>query len=285
MSDESQPSLPLDFSVSAADVARWRFQAGELESKAKKLLVERNVILRRVDAAMQLFKLMGVSAGETADDQGGADRDSSPHHAMDPTKGEAEAGTAQAKPSKEKLTFVSEVERIVNEAPMGLPIFEIKTILLSSPIRERLLQSDKGFYHAIDRLAERERIFRQNGRAFSKEALSRYREAVAQGIIEDKPARVQTHSPMGNAIEAIVKTSPGIKGAAIISRLMENPEFRATLTPHNTGAYNVLARLVLRGQLVKVGRGYFPPNSTEVENQRDQTGEDEDDSLPDSVNL
>jgi hypothetical protein len=63
---------------------------------------------------------------------------------------------------------------------------------------------------------------------------------------------------MGEAIMAIVRANPGISGGSIIIKLREDPEFDAALTPHNSGAYNVIARLVLRRQLRKTGdKRYF----------------------------
>lgn len=56
---------------------------------------------------------------------------------------------------------------------------------------------------------------------------------------------------MGEAILKIVGASAGVLSKQVIVELRKNPEFNAALTPHQTGAFNIIARLVKRRQILR----------------------------------
>jgi hypothetical protein len=270
MSDNHQPSFPFGFQVSAEDVARWRVQAEELRERAAILLAESAHLVKRVEVAETLFKLMDTRV------TGDAPRvtltpacvqashieptalPTPPDRLKDRDVADEDGEFTMAAGEGRRATYIAVVEAGVNAAPMGIAPFELKAKLFDSSFGERLRESDKGFYRAIDRLAEKDRIFRSNGRLFSRDALNRYRKAVDAGEIQDIPARYQNRSPMGDAIQEIVRATPGIKALDIIAKLRVDAEFKAALDPRATGAFNILARLVKRRQITKTGRQYFP---------------------------
>lgn len=294
MSDPvSQLPLPLGFAVSVADVDRWRAEAMELESQIVELAARRDRLKQMIGAAVALFSLMDVPPVQSRAAAGGADRPSgTPPDAETPApvfgaalvdaapvvEAGVEAPAAGPVPTDTAITDEDDDEgdtpddrqagkpgmtRAVRDgvyaAEAGVAPFELKASLLrpESGVAERLGTSDKGFYNAIDRLARRDVIIRRHGRLFSPEALSRFEEAVAAGQLFGEVPKHPSHSPMGDAILQIVTANPGIFGGHIIVKLKENPEFAAALNPHSTGAYNIIARLVKRGQLKKLGKGYY----------------------------
>ena len=101
-----------------------------------------------------------------------------------------------------------------------------------------------------------------NGRHFSPEARRAYGEKVEAGEVDDEAPVVGAYSPMGEAILDLVwkyKDSGGIVGKDVINQLRTDDEFNATLTPHNTGAYNIMARLVRRKQINRLEDGACLP--------------------------
>jgi hypothetical protein len=251
-----QPSLSLGVSVTTADAARWRAESRRKREEARKLIESADADDKLADVAEKLFDLLEGSSSRPAEFE---------PLPPAPIKQNVVALQPTRRPEPFSLvsfdateSFVSAVRKLVFSADLGIAPHEAKSVLAKTPLSERLGQSDKGFYHAIDRLAARNEIIRHNGRMFSPVAYERFKKAVAAGEIKDEAPRIASHSPMGEAIMAIVRANPGISGGSIIIKLREDPEFDAALTPHNSGAYNVIARLVLRRQLRKTGdKRYF----------------------------
>jgi hypothetical protein len=286
----SQPSLPLNFAVSVGDVDAWRAEIAELDTRLLEITARRERLKQRIEAAGALFALLDAPAPPTAVADAGPvaeDADESLRQAggcasesggsrssgaeTDENEEESNSETQQAKGP----TFVSAVTEGVYAAESGVVPYQLKAALLRTDLAERLTESDKGFYHAIDRLARRGVIIRYKGRLFSPDALDRFKAMVAAGLLRDEVPKPPSHSPMGDAILQIVAMKPGIGGGHIIAKLKENPEFAAALTPHSTGAFNVISRLTKRRQIVKVERGYFVPGDAPEESARAPDGRDE----------
>ncbi|MGQ3039853.1 MAG: hypothetical protein ACT6TH_07140 [Brevundimonas sp.] len=161
--------------------------------------------------------------------------------------------------------WVDLVRQWVGAAFDGLSYAELRALIDKHPaIADRFALSDKGYYNALSRLVNRGELVRHNGRLFSAEAFERYRRKVATGVIADLPAPMPSaHSPMGEAVMDIVWASreSGIVGKDVIATLRTDPEFNASLTPHTSGAYNVIARLTKRAQLIRRDDGLIFPGT------------------------
>lgn len=257
----SQPSLPPSFGVTVGDVETWRIDVARHEEQIRDLSSKRDKLLARIEAAHSLFSMFDMSPAETGRGANPAEDASAPApspSAPDPD-GEAEqVGEVEVEPETGGLSFVSAVRSIVGTADDGIVIAAVKSRVAMGPLGKRLSQSNKGFYNAVSRLANRGEIIRYNGRLFTHEAYAKFKRRVRAGLVADDAPKHAVHSPMGEAILAIVKDAPGIKGGDIITALRINPEFNAALYPHQTGAYNIISRLVLRKQIKKTGREYHP---------------------------
>lgn len=158
-----------------------------------------------------------------------------------------------------KLTWTDIVEGIVAEGEMGLTYAEVRAKAVDSQMGDRLKVSDKGYHNAIGRLARSGTIIRQHGRLFTPTAFKKFMQAVDAGETSTTVAMPFAHSPMGEAILKIVWEQPGKIGKDIIVELRKDVEFNATLTPHETGAYNIIARLVKRRQIIRRDDGGIIP--------------------------
>lgn len=158
-----------------------------------------------------------------------------------------------------KGTWAFALRRWIYSAPAGMTSAELRAAVDTDPIYSaRLAESEKGYYHALSRLRAAGVIVQHKGRHYSPAAYKDHLDRVAAGEATDEPVTAYSHSPMGEAILDIVASSPGIKGAEIVRRLRSDPEFDAALTPHKTGAFNVIARLARRRLLQRDG-GHCSP--------------------------
>lgn len=143
----------------------------------------------------------------------------------------------------------------------GLSSIELKRLIHNSPEwSAKYKESNKGYYHAISRLAERGIIVKHRDRYFAPKLLHDYVARVRRGEAPDiQPARpASSRSPMGEAVLDIVHANPGILGKEIVARLRSDSEFNASLSTRDSGAYNVIARLERRGQIARRGSACFP---------------------------
>jgi len=200
-----QTSFPLGRSVTVADAARWRAESARKREEAKKLIESADSDDKRAEVAEQLFSMLDTP--ETPDEP--PQKDSLPREVSPKVinlQASRRTTTAHAVPAD--ASYVQAVRQITNASELGLAPFEAKAALMQTSFAARLGKSDKGFYHAIERLAERGEIIRHNGRIFSPDAYEKFKKAVASGKIKDDPAKLPTHSPMGDAILRIVGESP-----------------------------------------------------------------------------
>ncbi len=88
-------------------------------------------------------------------------------------------------------------------------------------------------------------------------------EVAAGRAIDDEAPKGGQHSPFGEAIKAFLGKHPmGATGGDLRLELRKTPEFAATIERHKSHLYNVLGRLVARGELTRGGGRYFlAPNA------------------------
>jgi hypothetical protein len=158
------------------------------------------------------------------------------------------------------MTWADVVEAAVYEAELGLTYAEMRQIASNSELSAKFAQSDKGYHNAIGRLVRDGYIVREHGRLFTKEAHKRFMIAVDSGEASTTVPQPMAYSPMGEAILKIVSENPAsFNGKGVIQKLRLDAEFNAALTPHETGAYNIISRLVRREQLVRRDDGTLVP--------------------------
>jgi hypothetical protein len=242
-------------------VQRWTAELSEIDASLAAAQQRRERVAERLEHARRLLQLVKEDA-----------RASVPHPVVSWVPENAQLPLPEiAQPAHEIQTSWSWVKAVRNwiyGAPLGISHAELRDLIEKSPeFAARFHQSEKGYYHAVSRLIERDEIVRYNRRLFSTHAYDAFQREVAEGRLEDEPPISGAYSPMGEAILDLVYRNPGILGRDIIQALRTDAEFNATLTPHNSGAYNIIARLVRRKQILRSDDGKcFPGPAIPVRN-------------------
>lgn len=221
-----------------AAIAQWEDEGRVLDAEISALVVRKDALNKRVEAARLL--LSGTEAH--------------PVTSTPVTKPKAAKKPAAPKPPRNTLgrQWQDQIMAIVMRYDRGCTYPELRADLLASPLGPRLMESKKSYERAMSLLSGAGKIERGYGRVFTPTAFSAFRKELEESgaplPIQSQP---MARSPMGEAILKIVYDAPGAKSRQIIDKLRENAEFNATLTPNEGVAYNIIARLTRRQQIVK----------------------------------
>lgn len=156
------------------------------------------------------------------------------------------------------------IRMIVETAPaQPVSYSDAKTEILKSDLAEKFKQSDKGFYNAISRLAKAGEIVSYKGHLFAPAAFQKFKEDFAAGLVRDLKIENSAHrSPMGEAtLNILSQRKAGAESGHLIWELRKNQEFAAAIDKNKTHPYNVFARLVKTGEIIKRGKRYYHPRS------------------------
>ncbi len=276
MASALKPS-PARVVLTLDDVRQWKASLLAATAQITELLAIREELERKL-AAAALF--VDVDAVE-ADDQGSVtdNSDESLKHIARTSEGSASVALPMPMPSKRRRSRTGEtwsdvILEGVSAAGLGLTYAEMRNFASESSLGKKLEESDKGYHNAIGRLARSGEIVRQHGRLFTPDAHKRFLEAVDRGEATTTIAQPMAYSPMGEAILNIVAAHPGeLNGKLVITELRRDPEHNATLTPHETGAYNIIARLVRRKHLARRDDGTLLPGPSFPRNSGEQQEE------------
>lgn len=236
--------------LTIADVRRWEDDVRRIDDEISRLTAERAEVKKMLDAASLFIGRAPEPVSTEVEPVSPPEEHDSVDEAASPPEELVMNGIVLAEHIKEG-TWASTVLNIVRPAEKGLTYAEVREAALASPLGPKLRKSDKGYHNSIGRLARSGVLVREHGRLFTPEAYERFKAAVAIGEMSAVVPQPFVHSPMGEAILHIVQDRPGIIGKEIIGELRKDAEFNATLTPHETGAYNIIARLVKRRQIVR----------------------------------
>lgn len=250
MMEPTSPNLPLDLSVSPRDIASWGREKARLEREVADIIAKIDQITQRISAAETLFSLLGESSTLAHSTRA---RELLPEI--------SQAGAAMAVRSEvpqDSMSIISAVLAVIQSAPPPIAPYQVKEKLAEGEIGERIRASDKGFYNAISRLAQRGQIKKHNGWLFTPEGLHTYLSKVKAGEIVDEKPTVPTRSPMGDMILEFIQGHPGATSGEVISFLKTAPEMDAALNPNTTVAYNIISRLTQRNQIIKRDGKLYP---------------------------
>lgn len=136
---------------------------------------------------------------------------------------------------------------------------KVKSEIMKTPLGPRLQRSEKGFHGAIGRLVDDKEVVRYKAHLMSADANRRFQADLKAGLVRDlRVPNVAHHSPMGDAVLAMMKQRErGAESGHIKWELKKNPEFTEQMIKNPTHVYNVLKRLVEKGDLVKRKNRYF----------------------------
>ena len=161
-----------------------------------------------------------------------------------------------------RVSYTSEIMRVVKKNGGYATIPDIRDEVAKGPMAERLAVTDKGFYSGIEKLKSKHELIKHRGYLFTKAAKSKHDREVANGTKQELPEAINGNrkAPLADAIMTlVVESGDGILGKDVVAKLIENPEFTASISRNHTGAYNVLSRLKAQGRIEKLEDGRYAP--------------------------
>jgi hypothetical protein len=175
-----------------------------------------------------------------------------------------------AAPEDEKVpSWTEAMMAVISSAPGPLTYAELRQRMEEGPSKGRTW-SEKSFYGAIGKLADRETIVRYKGHVFSVAAFERFQGDLAAGRVKDMeqagPARQP--SPLGEFMKGVIANRPtGLTSGDIIAMARRNPEFADVVAKNKSFPYNVLKGLVDKDEIVKRDGLYYPVLNADPANQ------------------
>jgi hypothetical protein len=241
--------------VPQAQIKAWKREDAALEKRIEKISARRVSIRELIKHAQTLDALEEEATPSVARKRRGNKRRKRPAEAVAPAKVHDDRRRGR---KGRWATFISD---IVKKSGTGMvPYAQVKQEAKAIPsLGAALERSDKGFYHAISKLNKAGTLTAYKGHLFTNAAFAQFQNDLKAGRTNDiKVSNSAHHSPMGDAVEAMMRTRPnGAKSGHIIWELRKTPEFAETIEKNKTHPYNVLARLVKTGRLVKRGTKYY----------------------------
>lgn len=252
---------------------RMTAEIAEIEARREQLETRRAQIVTRLAKIRELLTELGLAgrvSGPTSSSASGATEAREPS-AREEEEEEEEASSSRVERGKKRELrglWAPQVLKLLRAGPYeSLTSAELRRAVEAGPLGDALKVSDKGYYHAVRRLALRGSIAKSHGRIFTINGLKRYKSDVASGrqSVEFGPPTVNARqSPMADAIVAFVgKSKHGVFAGHVVDHLLTDERFAGSVGRNRSAAYNVLARLVSRGQLVRIGGGNYalPPKN------------------------
>lgn len=230
--------------LTIADIDSWRARLVEIASEEQRLMSEKDGIHRKLEAVTVLFGRIPENGGASkAQDL-----------ATDAKEGSTVYGGRRG-------SWPEELVRIFDEQKGPLTYERLKEEAEQGPLNYEYAKSDKGFYHAVARLQQRGYLTKYKGWLFRTSDLQSHLTDVEAGKVADvKDLTLGTmrHSPMGDAVQDFLMARvQGALGGEVLAYLKADVRFAEALGRNATGSYNVLARLVSRGEIRKEGKIYF----------------------------
>jgi hypothetical protein len=156
-------------------------------------------------------------------------------------------------------TWTSTIKDVLDQIGFGLTHKDLRAEIMKTPLGPKLQASEKSFYGAIGKLAAANHLVRHHGRLYGAEAYQQFLNDVAAGKVIDNPAPSPgQRSPMGEAIKEFLTTRDfGAISSEIVREMSKTPVFEAAIRKNPTHIYNVLRRLMQRGEVTKKGERYL----------------------------
>ncbi len=242
---------------SPSEFERWLAEVRLIDTELEKIDARRDYLLTRREGFRTIITAaQGLSAMPTTPDPPLiAPAAEVVPHVVAPQK----RGTKPGRQIK-AISWTKAIESIVSNHPKGVLNGEVRKEYKESSFATKLGNSEKSFYGAIAKLLDKKIIVRHKTYLFKPDLLKQFLEDVAKGLTPDleEPANKFGHkSPFGDAIKPFLETMPGgATTSEIMMELRKTPEFSDTLDRHKTHLYNVLARLVDSGEVLKGGGKY-----------------------------
>lgn len=150
---------------------------------------------------------------------------------------------------RREQTWKAAVEVIVKAHPEGITYDRIKELVPDS-LKSQLVQfpEAKGFYTALRKLEAQKVVLRHKGAAFTPKGYEAYRQKLVAGLISEI-ATGRRGSPIEDAVMTFLKKEGPSKAPAIRANLITYEGFGPSVLRNSSAMYNVLKRLVDRGEI------------------------------------
>ena len=162
----------------------------------------------------------------------------------------AQAATASLPPEGRvrKGAWMTAIHQIAKDHPGGIS-YEAAKALLPTALQEQLSRGNtKAFYGSLRRLERDKELVRFNSHIFTPEGFVEFEKSPNYASLSKKGSP-NRGSPIGNAVKEFIAENGPSKALAIKEHLCRTPEFRKPLMRNSSALYNVLKRLVDRGEL------------------------------------
>jgi hypothetical protein len=235
----TDPSIPT-FSLTAAEIARWREECAEVDQAVERLYQKKAQIEERLRAAELLAPSLFLLA--------------QPPQAR---------GRGQSKVRKGLLTWPHLIEEGVRNSGQGIRQKELLDQLRAGPYGQRLVESESGYYNAIQKVLRRKQIIKRGDWLFTPAQYDQYMDRLGKGEVQDVAEEADYGSPAAAEAVRFISARPGSKSIDVIKAIWEahsepNP-------PSKTSLYNMLARLVEQRKVRKDDQGrFYPAQMTEA---------------------
>lgn len=146
-------------------------------------------------------------------------------------------------------TWKAAVAVIVKAHPEGIAYERIKS-LAPEPLKQQLVRfpAAKGFYTALRKLEAEKVVVRFRSMAFTPKGYEAYSRKVDAGLVPET-ASGRRGSPIEDAVLAFLKKAGPSKGPSIRADLIQYEGFGKSIIRNSSAMYNVLKRLVDRGEI------------------------------------
>jgi len=237
-----------DVQALADEVGRLSAEIAEIDARRKEIEARRDQMAARIDKIRELMAALGLE-----------DRLSAALQEAHSAKIEApDTGPSDADDEVRSPWNAAVIEGLRSGPYESLTSSGLRAYIEAGPLANMLKVSDKGYYHAIRRLALRGDITKEYGRLFTKDGLARYGEDGCPHLHDMDEPRNARKSPMADEIAAFLRANGGVARARdIVSHLLTVPQFSGPVGRNKSSAYNVLARLVSRKQLNREEGGSY----------------------------
>jgi hypothetical protein len=237
--------------------ARMNAEIADIDAKRRSMEQHRDEIIGRLNKIHELMEALGLSNRLPPVERAPEDKIAE--------DGKNTGKVALDESDNRRSRWPGEILRHLRDGPyQSWTSGELRRKVEQGQLGESLRVSDKGYYHSIRRLAMRGEITKAHGRFFIPAGLSDY-EARGRDNPDFTPLVSSRKSPLVDTILGFISQQGGdVRGRDVVNHLLKDERFSAAISRNNSGAYNVLSRLVKQERLLKSGDSYRLPQTNEA---------------------
>jgi len=230
--------------LTMADIRKLQSELEEDERRLAELQVTIPEKKKRLEAAMffapQGFDTIGKSRKAIA-----------PKKKKRRANGRGKSAARRRTASANRITWASEIRRILNASSKGLPYKEVLEQAKMTALGQRDAPGDKGFYGAIAKLSKNEEIVKHGGLLYCRKLADKLK---ANGqILPGMEADVRRRSGSGGTLVVNVLSEHlnGLTASELKKVLAGMPNAPESIRAHGQYIYNILGTLMGAGTVTR----------------------------------